>query len=156
MAITGRMRTYPSVHSRMLLLAALSASSALACSSTTGEPQDPNAATPAIEGELAAELARHDIHPTSDAREFADTMPADLMAGARWGTVVGPCRAGGYNLSTAAGHPVRLLRYEVDEELRGEPLYVWVVLDADRVACIYRSVRENSEMAPGVFAASGD
>lgn len=122
---------------------------AAACSSVDRRPTS-------IEPHVASELARHGIEPVSDAREHTETVPADLMAGAMWGTRVGPCRAGGYDLSTAAGREVRMLRYEIDDVIRDERLYAWVVLDGDRVACVFRSVREDSEMAPGIYAASGD
>jgi hypothetical protein len=120
-----------------------------ACSSVDRRPTS-------IEPHVASELARHGIEPTSEAREHTETVPVDLMAGAMWGTRVGPCLSGGYDLSTAAGHEVRMLRYEIDDVIRDERLYAWVVLDGDRVACVFRSVREDSEMAPGVFPASGD
>lgn len=130
--------------------------SSLACSSPPAE-QRPAATTasPALEPAVARELERHGIQPKGAPREFSETLPADLMAGAAWGTKVGVCRGGGYDLGSAAGHPVRLLRFDIDQRARGEALYAWVVVDGERVACVYRSVRENSAMAPGVFAASG-
>lgn len=128
----------------LLVLGALSA-----CSSVDRRPTS-------IEPHVASELARHGIEPRSEAREHTETVPVDLMAGAMWGTRVGPCLSGGYDLSAAAGHEVRMLRYEIDDVIRDEPLYAWVMLDGDRVACVFRSVREDSEMAPGVFPASSD
>jgi len=124
-----------------------------ACSRTTTPARGSEIA---LDPQVARELERHGIVPTSEAREFAETLPTDLMATSSWGTKVGPCRAGGYDLTASAGHDVRLLRYAIDQRERDEALYAWVVLDGDAVACVFRSVREDSEMAPGVFAASGD
>lgn len=110
---------------------------------------------PALDALIAAEFQRHGIHPTSDVREFTETLPAELIQTASWGTKIGPCNEGGYAITSSAGHDVRLLRYAVDERMQGEALYAWVVVDAGAIACVFRSVREDSEMAPGVYSAGG-
>lgn len=119
------------------------------------EPRGPSSGSSvALEPSVAREFERHGIRPTSASNEFLETMPADLMATSSWGTKIGPCRAGGYDLTVAAGRPVRLLRYAIDERIQGEPLYVFAVMDGETVACVFRSVREGSETAPGVYPAS--
>ena len=130
------------------------ASCASSSEGDVGPTSTPTAVT--IDPSVAAEFERHRIVPNGAESEFADTLPSDLMATANWGTKIGPCRAGGYDVTAAAGHPVRLLRYPIPDRIRGEPLYAWVVIDGESIACVFRSVREHSEMAPGVFPASGD
>lgn len=126
----------------------------VACASAS--ERGPRTVSSSRDPQIARELARHGIHPVGAERELEETLPADLMSGAAWGTKIGPCRAGGYDLTRAAGHTVQMLRYEIDDEIRDEPLYAWVVMDAGTLVCVFRSVREGSEMAPGVFPASGD
>lgn len=149
---------------RLLLLACISlitgcstSSSAERTAPTTAPAAAPaNSLVPAeaaIDPLVAQEFDRHGIRPDGPVREFLDTLPTNLLATARWGVLVGACQGGGYDLTAAAGHPVRMLRYPIPDVLRDEPLYAWALLDGDQVACVYRSVREDSEMAPGVFAA---
>lgn len=135
------------------VLASCGGASATASDDSTTAASAPRAA---LDPRVEREFARHDIRPSSAAREFTETLPTDLMSTASWGTKIGPCRAGGYDLGAAAGHTVRMLRYAIDDRVRGERLYAWAILDGDDVVCVFRSVREDSEMAPGVFAASGD
>ena len=73
------------------------------------------------------------------------------------------CRKGEYDLSSYLDQNLTFTGYRTDvvyqiargmenEVVKEEPLNVWVISSDSKIVCIYLSVREDSTIAPGVFA----
>lgn len=62
------------------------------------------------------------------------------------------CTKGGYDLSAHLDKTLTFTGYRSDVTYENEPLNVWVVSSDSKIVCIYLSVRESSNMAPGIFS----
>jgi hypothetical protein len=87
-----------------------------------------------------------------EAQTMMETLPTSLASGPNWGVKDSECRAGGYDLSVAAGKTVCLASFATTSLCQGEPTNAWVVMWDGSVRCIYQAVRPPSSLTPGVFA----
>ncbi len=79
-------------------------------------------------------------------------MPAEL-SGPYYGLKKIICEEGGYDLTVCAGKNTLVTSFPLKEELySGEPLNLWVVTCEERIACVYKTVREGSDLVPGIFS----
>ena len=99
---------------------------------------------------ILSELKRLKIKVTGSAKQIEAQLPIKL-SGADWGLKKIVCEQGGYDLSAYAGKKVSLIRFPISEKYASEPLNVWVVSCNDKIACVYKAVREGSNLVPGVF-----
>jgi len=100
---------------------------------------------------ILSELKRLNIKITGPAKKIETELPTAL-SDANWGLKKTICEEGGYNLSDYAGEKVSLTCFPISERYNIiEPLNVWVVSSGDKIVCVYKKVREHSNMIPGVF-----
>jgi hypothetical protein len=71
---------------------------------------------------------------------------------ANWGLKAIVCQEGGYDLYFYAGETVTLTSVDITETCQGEPLRLWVVSKDEDIICVYKTVREGSSAAPGVWS----
>jgi hypothetical protein len=100
---------------------------------------------------ILSELKRLNIEVTGPVKQIETQLPTEL-SGPDWGLKKNICEQSGYNLSAYAGKNVSLACFPISERYDfKEPLNVWVVSSEDKIICVYKTVREDSDMAPGVF-----
>lgn len=97
------------------------------------EELDPPEVGIKYEKEILEELKRLNIEIAGKPKQFEETLPLDLMAGARWGVVTPNCRAAGYHLDARSS------------------LIVVVVSKEKKIVCAYKVDRE---LIPGVYPAN--
>jgi hypothetical protein len=124
------------------VLFAVAATAALGC----GGAQPSTPTTPATR-----EMERLGVHTTGPITATPATLPLQL-GDAQWGPKAEACRAGGYDLGSAAGTEVLLTRAEISQTCQGQPAMIWVVTRGESVICAYKTVTPDSSMAPGVWA----
>ena len=101
---------------------------------------------------VLSELQKLNIEVTGQPKQVELELPAAL-SDANWGLKKIVCGEGGYNLSAYVGQTVLLTQYLTNEIYNNtEPLNVWVVSSGGKIVCVYKTVTENSNMAPGVFS----
>ena len=110
-----------------------------------GDPEPAATGTPA-----SRELTRLGLRPIGPTTILDSTVPARLDD-PKDAALADTCRAGGYDLTAAAGRPVTFTGVDVEESCAGEPAMAWVVTDGDVVRCAYLSVRRGSLLAPGIW-----
>ena len=104
------------------------------------------------QNEITSELKKLNITPVEKTKEMEYNLPENL-SDAGWYVKKIICEDGGYDLSPYAGKTVLLTRYSTNEVYDNtEPLDVWAVSSKGKVVCVYKTVTENSAMAPGVFS----
>ena len=96
------------------------------------------------------EIARHKLQIEGDPTIVKITLP-ERLTDANWGLKALVCENGGYNLYAYAGETIYITSCNITETCKGEPLQVCVLTEADICICAYKTVRENSEMVPGIF-----
>lgn len=79
-----------------------------------------------------------------------EELPGNL-SGPYWGLLENICKESGWDLSIYAGKKILESTFPIKEEYGGQLLNVWVLSYGDRVVCIYKSVREGFDLAPGIF-----
>lgn len=95
----------------------------------------------------------YDLHLEGDGNpETQETTLPEEFTDANWSLKASVCEQAGYNLYDHAGENVLLTNYTITETCYGEPLYLWVITKDDECICPYKTVREDSEAAPGVYA----
>lgn len=100
---------------------------------------------------ILSELARLNIKTTGQAKETSLTLPSSLNE-PNWALKKTACEQGGYNLSAYAGKFVILTTYSITQKYGSEPLNVSVMSAANKIICVFKSVKEDSSMAPGIFS----
>jgi hypothetical protein len=102
---------------------------------------------------MLSELKRLKIDVAGPPVKQFETQLPPALSDANWGLKKIICEQGGYDLSPYAGKKVSLSCFPISEKYRStELLNAWVVSSGDKVVCVYKAVRDNSSMAPGVFA----
>jgi hypothetical protein len=101
----------------------------------------------------SGEMARLGVHSTGPATASTITLPPQLDD-AEFELKALACRAGGYDLDSAAGAEVLFTGADISQRCAGQPAMIWVVTRGDSVVCAYKSVRRESLMAPGIWAAN--
>jgi hypothetical protein len=109
-------------------------------------------AEPQVASFISAELARLNIKTVGRPKKTEFLLP-EILSDADWGLKKDICRQGGYNLSPYAGQSVWLISYPIEEKYREEALDVWIIISQSRIACVYKSARDGSNLAPGIFPA---
>lgn len=103
-------------------------------------------------GAILSELKKLNITAIEKTKEMEYKLPENL-SDAGWYIKKIICEEGGYDLSPYAGKTVLLTRHSTNEVYDNtEPLDAWVVSSKGKVVCVYKTVTENSTMAPGVFS----
>ena len=104
------------------------------------------------QNEISLELKKLNITAIEKTKEMEYNIPENL-SDVGWYLKKIICEEGGYDLSPYAGKTVLLTRYSTNEVYDNtEPLDVWAVSSKGKVVCVYKTVTENSTMAPGVFS----
>lgn len=103
--------------------------------------------------DIFLELQRLNIIVTGVASRQEMTLPV-FLSGPNWGLKKTVCEEGGYDLSSYSGKSVLLTSYPISETYNGEKLNVWIISSNDKIACVYKAVREGSSLSPGIFPAS--
>ncbi len=122
-------------------------------------PTDSNPVTPTISSSgandrsvILSELQRLNIEVTGASKQIELELPS-VLSDANWGLKKIICEEGGYNLSAYAGKTILFTSYPINEVWNNtEPLNVWVATSEDKIVCVYKAVRENSMVAPGIFS----
>lgn len=98
-------------------------------------------------------IQQYNFQTEGDPQNGSFTLPAELTD-ANWGLKETVCREAGYDLAPYAGQTVAYMRYSLREEYTpsGEPLYLWILIKDNSCVCAYTTVREGSNLIPGVFA----
>jgi hypothetical protein len=97
------------------------------------------------------EIERLGFETTGEATVQTIELPSQLDD-ANWGLKAMECQEGGYNLYFYAGETVTLTSVDITETCQGEPLTLWVVSKDEDIICVYKTVREGSSAAPGVWS----
>ena len=98
------------------------------------------------------ELERLNIQATGQFKQIQLELPSHL-SDANWGMKKTICEEGGYNLSSYAGKTLLFTSYSINEVWNNtEPLNVWIATIGEKIVCVYKTVRENSMVAPGIFS----
>lgn len=101
---------------------------------------------------ISSELRKLNIQITGSAKSIELTLPQTL-SDANWGMKQVVCREGGYDLASYAGKTLFFTYYPTNEVWNNsEPLNVWIVTIGDKIACVYKAVGENSQVALGIFS----
>ena len=79
------------------------------------------------------------------------TLPEELND-ANWGLKAIVCEDAGYDLYAHAGEDIVADRYSIAETCYTEFLYLWILIKDDECICAYKTIREDSDFVPGVFA----
>jgi hypothetical protein len=98
-------------------------------------------------------IAALGLTPVGAPQTLDQTLPAALTD-ANWGLKAIVCQEGGYDLSSVAGSTVCLVGQDMTQLCQGYPARVWVVMKDGVVVCVYKTVRSNVPIAPGVYAAN--
>src|SRR3989338_1553456 len=113
---------------------------------TTSDPKTVNSNI------VLSALQRLNIEVTGQPKQVELELPSNL-SDANWGMKKTVCEEGGYNLSAYAGKTLLFTSYPINEVWNNtEPLNVWVATSGDTLVCVYKAVRENSMVAPGIFS----
>ena len=97
------------------------------------------------------ELRRLNIEVMGQSEQVEIELPPTL-SGPNWGLKKALCEKGGYNLSASSGKKLLFTSYAINELWNNEePLDVRVVSNGHDIACVYKSVRGNSQVTPGIF-----
>jgi len=102
---------------------------------------------------ILSELKRLDIKIVSQPKQIELQLPL-AFTDSNWSLKKAVCEEGEYDLSPYAGKSVLLTSYPILEKYENEPLDVWIVTIGDKIVCVYKAVREDSGLAPGVFPIS--
>ena len=98
-------------------------------------------------------INNYDLHLEGDGNpDTQETTLPEQLTDANWGLKATVCEQAGYDLNAYAGESVLLTKYNITETCYGEPLYLWVITKDDECICPYKTVREDSGIAPGVYA----
>jgi len=98
-------------------------------------------------------IYNYDLHLEGDGNpETQETTLPEQLTDADWGLKATVCEQAGYDLNAYAGESVFLTKYSITETCNGEPLYLWVITKDNECICPYKTVREGSGLAPGVYA----
>ena len=98
-------------------------------------------------------IQQYNFHLESGPTTTVFILPQQLND-ANWGLKETLCEQGGYTLIPYAGGSITAVKYSILEKYSNEPLYLWVLAKDYTTICGYLAVRENSVVAPGVFALS--
>lgn len=96
-------------------------------------------------------IQKYNFHLEGQASTASLILPQQFNE-ANWGVIESVCEQGGYSLNSYAGQSISEIRYNIVETWGSEPLYLWVLAKDQTSVCSYLSVRENSNVTPGVFA----
>ncbi len=108
--------------------------------------------TPESKNSVLSELQRLNIQVTGQEKQIELELPP-ILSDANWGMKKIICEEGGYNLSAYAGKTLLFTSYPINEVWNStEPLNVWIVTSGDKIVCVYKTVGENSNAAPGIFS----
>jgi hypothetical protein len=100
---------------------------------------------------ILSELKRLNIEVTGSAKQIEIQLPTELT-GPNWGFKKIICEEAGYDLSAYAGRKVLFTYFPINEKWNlKEPLNVWVISNGEKIICVYKTVREDSNLAPGIF-----
>jgi hypothetical protein len=97
------------------------------------------------------EIERLGFETTGEATVQTVDLPSQLDD-ANWGLKAMVCQEGGYDLYFYAGETVTLTSVDITETCQGEALRLWVVSKDEDIICVYKTVREGSGAAPGVWS----
>jgi len=116
------------------------------------EELDPPEVGIKYEKEILEELKRLNIEIAGKPKQFEETLPLDLMAGARWGVVTPSCRAAGYHLDAHTGESVLVTSFPIKEPMDARSSLIVVVVSKEKkIVCAYKVDRE---LIPGVYPAN--
>jgi hypothetical protein len=82
------------------------------------------------------------------------TLPAVLATDANWGLKADVCQQASYDITALAGKTVCLLGQDMTQMCQGLPASVWVLMNDGAVACVYKTLRKEFSVPPGVYAAN--
>ena len=82
------------------------------------------------------------------------TLPAALATDDNWGLKATVCQQGGYDITPLAGKTVCLLGQDITQMCQGLPASVWGLMNNGAVACVYKTIRKEFSIPPGVYAAN--
>lgn len=100
---------------------------------------------------ISEELKKLNIQVIGQPKQIEFQLPSALTS-SNWGLKKTICEEGGYNLSLYVGESVLLTSYAINERFENESLDAWIISKGDKIACVYKSVREDSILAPGIFS----
>ncbi len=99
---------------------------------------------------ILSELEKLNIQIAGGPQRMEMVLPASF-SGPDWGLKKSACEDGGYDLSPYVGKSVLFTSYPIDEKYNNESLDVWIISSGDKIACVYKAVGKDSNVAPGIF-----
>lgn len=100
---------------------------------------------------ISLELDRLNIEITGKSKSMEIHLPNDL-SDPNWGLKKSVCEESRYDLTYCAGKNALLTNFPIKEKWDSrEPLDVWVITCEEKIACVYKAVRNNSTLVPGIF-----
>lgn len=99
---------------------------------------------------VVEELDRFGVEPEDYAEVSRRRIPEPLT-GAGWEIVGISCTQGGYDLDAYTGQILNSTAVDIKGTCQSEPVTIRVFSTKDKIVCTYLSVREDSNMAPGVW-----
>ena len=104
------------------------------------------------ENVILSELERLNIQTIGSSKQIQLKLPS-MLSDANWEMKKIVCEEGGYDLSFYSNKTLLFTYYPINEVWDNtEPLNVWIVSDNDKVVCVYKAVREDSIVIPGIFS----
>lgn len=124
------------------------------CEPTTldGGSTDSSSATGCDLAAAAQAVSAAGMTTVGEAQTVNVDLPSSLSSSADWGVKDVECRAGGYDLSVVAGKSVCLASFAITDLCQQQSTNAWVVMSEGTVRCIYKAVRPDSPMTPGVYS----
>ncbi|MCU0652260.1 MAG: DUF4830 domain-containing protein [Candidatus Omnitrophica bacterium] len=99
---------------------------------------------------ILEKLKKLNIEVAGPAEQREEQLPEEFT-GPYWGLLSNICRDSGWDLAAYAGKKVLSTSFPIQEKFGDDSLNVWVIDSGRRTACVYKTVREGSELVPGIF-----
>lgn len=99
---------------------------------------------------ISQELEKMNIEVVGLGEQTDAELPNEF-SGPYWGLLRNICRDSGWDLSAYAGKKVLMSLFPIKETYGDELLNVRVISYGDEIIAVYKTVRDGSRLAPGIF-----
>ncbi len=100
---------------------------------------------------ISSELKKLDVVLVGEQRQSPDIILPLNFTGADWYLKNLACKDGGYSLAPYGGKAAKLFSYQITETFQKKPLFAWIIISQEKIACVYKAVDTSSNIASGVF-----
>jgi hypothetical protein len=105
----------------------------------------------------SAALTALGITPVGAPQTDSETLPLPLTSNGvytEWSLIASSCQQGGYDITPLAGKTICALGQDMTQLCQGLPAGVTVLMNSGSVACIYKHIRAEDTIAPGIWSAT--